>query len=352
MSATDNEMDPVARMHAMFSEASPDEFATMEGLRIKYKKTARDLVLAEAIDGLLGAAVQRVDLTAAPGFENRARGSGLAIVGPTGVGKSRALERFFDKHPVLQGYRDPASKSPLISVSAPSPCTSMTLARLILRASGYPIERDLPAHRLWEMVWDRLQFLRRFLLHIDELQHVVQHVSEKERQEIANILKHGMYERRISLIISGVDDLKPFLDFDPQLFRRLTVKLFEPISPKSIADVESMVRDYAQAAGLDLDLEEKGAIRPDFHLRLAHAAMNAFGYAIVVTHMAIEVALNEKSTVLTREHFATMFARKTSSAADRNPFIALQWHAIDCSILFPTKEVPPPPAPASRKRSK
>ena len=349
--SSDTGSDPVARMHAMLSEAHPHEFTVMEGLRIKYKKTARDTILAEAINRLLGAAVQRVDLTAPPGFKNRARGSGLAIIGPTGVGKSRALERFFDKHPVLQGYHDPASRSPLITVSAPSPCTSMTLARLVLRTSGYPIERDLPAHRLWEMVWDRLDYLQKFILHIDELQHVVQHISEKERQDIANLLKHGMHERRISLIISGVDDLKPFLDFDSQLLRRLTIKPFAPIGPESIGDVETMVEGYAKAAGLTLDLEED-LLRPDFHLRLAHAAMDAFGYAIVVTHMAIEVALNEKSTVLTREHFATMFAQKTSTAADRNPFIAPQWHAIDCSILFPKKEVPPPPAPASRKGSK
>lgn len=228
----------------------------------------------------------------------------------------------------------------------------MALARLILRASGYPIERDLRAHRLWEMVWDRLELLQKFLLHIDELQHVVQYITERERQEVANILKHGMHDRRISLIISGVDELKPFLDFDPQLLRRLTVKAFDPITPDSIGEVESMVKDYAAAAGLDLELEEKGVVRHDFHLRLAQSAMNAFGYAIVVTHLAIEVALHENSTTLTRNHFATMYAQKTNATADRNPFLASQWHTIDCKTLFQKTATYLPPAPASRKRAK
>lgn len=349
MSNTD--ADPVARMHALFSDARRTEFGLMESLRAKYKKTSRDIVLADAIDALLATAVQREDLNAPPSFDNRARGSGLAIVGPTGVGKSRALERYFDKHPVLSDYRDPVSPSPLISVSAPSPCTSMTLARLILRTSGYPIERDLPAHRLWEMVWERLANLRKFILHIDELQHAVQYVPEKDRQEIANILKHAMYGRRISLIVSGVDALRAFLDFDPQLLRRLTVLPFGPITPDTLGNVVRMVGDYAKAAGLELDLNDD-PIRPDFHLRLAHAALNAFGYSIVVTQLAIEHALNEKATALTREHFATVFARKTGFAADRNPFIAPQWQEIDCAALFPKAEIPAPPAPASRRKAK
>jgi hypothetical protein len=339
--------DPVAALHA--SMASDDGFNVMERIRTQYAKSPRDKILAEAIDALLAAAVQREDLARPPGFDNRARGTGLVVVGPTGVGKSRALERYFKKHPILQGFADPASKSPLISVAAPSPCTSMQLARMILRESGYLIERDLPAHRLWELVWERMDLLKRFILHIDELQHVVQHMSEKDKQEVANLLKHGMYGRRISLIISGVDALVPFLECDPQLLRRLTIKRFDPLGADTIPDLERAVKDYANAAGLTLDTEDSPE-RPDFYARLAYAGLNAFGYSVVLTHLAIEQALKTGSLVLNREHFTTVFAKKTGFALDRNVFRANNWHEIDCTSLFPKKDVPPPPALTSRRR--
>jgi hypothetical protein len=340
--------DPVALLHANMAEAS-DDFSVMERLRAKYAKSPRDKTLAEAMDALIAAAVQRDDLSRPAGFENRARGSGLVIIGPTGVGKSRAIERYFKKHPILQDYQDPVSSSPLISVSAPSPCMSMQLARMTLRVSGYPIERDLPAHRLWEMVWERMDLLKRFILHIDELQHVVQHISEKEKQEVANLLKHAMYGRRISLIISGVDTLVPFLEFDRQLLRRLTIKRFAPLDAETMPDLERAVKDYAHAAGLTVDTEDPPE-RPDFYARLAHAGLNAFGYSIVVAHLAIERALKTGALVLKREHFAHVFAQKTNFAADRNVFLADRWHEIDCTSLFPTKDIPPPPGRSRRKK--
>lgn len=340
--------DPAALLYASMAGVDTT-FSVMERLRARYAKTPRDKLLAEAIDALLAAAVQREDLARSPGFDNRARGSGLVIVGPTGVGKSRALERYFKKHATLQHYEDPASQSPLLSVAAPSPCTSMQLARVILRQSGYPIERDLPAHRLWELVWDRMDSLKRFILHIDELQHVVEHISDKDKQEVANLLKHAMYARRISLIISGVDALMPFIEFDPQLLRRLTIKSFDPLRPDSISDLMRAVNDYAKAAGLTVDTGDLPE-RPDFYARLAHAGLNGFGYAVVITHLAIELALRTESPVLSREHFATVFARKTGLALDRNVFRADNWHEIDCSRLYSKKPIPLPPTPARRKK--
>ncbi len=340
--------DPVALLHACMT--SDARFNAMERIRTQYAKSPRDKLLAGAIDALLATAVQREDLSRPPGFDNRSRGAGLVVVGPTGVGKSRALERYFKKHPILQGYQHPASRSPLISVSAPSPCTSMQLARMILRESGYPIERYLPAHRLWELVWERMDLIKRFILHIDELQHVVQHMSEKDKQEVANLLKHGMYARRIFFIISGVQALVPFLEFDPQLLRRLTITKFGPLGADSIPDLQRAVQDYASAAGLTLDLEDRPE-RPDFFARLAHAGLDAFGYSIVVAHLAIEHALKTGSSVLNREHFTTVFASKTGFALDRNVFRADNWHEIDCAELFPKKDVPPPPAPASRRKT-
>ena len=221
-------IDAVALLFA--GAATAKNFTIMETIRAKFLKTNRDIHLATAMEQLIANAVQREDTSLPPSFENRGRGSGLVLIGPTGVGKSKSLERYFSQHPVLNGYSDPASGSPLVSVSVPSPCTSMQLARALLRATGYVLERDMAAHRLWEKAFDRLQAMRKFIVHFDEMQHVVHNMPEKDLQQMADTLKNAMYNRRITLIVSGVATLVPFIQHDAQLFRRLAILPFEGIN--------------------------------------------------------------------------------------------------------------------------
>jgi guanylate kinase len=295
--------------------------------------------------------VQREDVTLPPSFENRSRGSGLVLVGPTGVGKSKSLERYFNQPPVLNGYADSASQSPLVTVAVPSPCTSMQLARALLRATGYTLERDMPAHRLWEKAFDRLQHMRKFIVHFDEIQHVVHNMPDKDLQQMADTLKNAMYNRRITLILSGVDTMNKFITFDPQLFRRLTVFPFSGITSEAHSDVRKMVITYTRAAEL-ADFNKSAIDTSDFIERLSHAALNAYGYSIVLTHLAIEHALEKNARSLTLDDFSTVFARKTSFSADRNPFIAPNWDTIDCKKMFEERNEDTPESPTKRIRKK
>lgn len=330
-------VDPVALLHEEAS-AAPD-FTIMESIRAKFLPTKRDVTLATALTLAIRGAVKRADSALPPSFENRGIGSGLALIGPTGVGKSRSLARFFDKHAVLRGYADPTSRSPLISITVPSPCTSMQLARALLRATGYGVERDLPAHRLWEMAFERLHNMKKFIVHFDEIQHVVHNMPAKELQQMADTLKNAMDDHRITIILSGVETLKPFLQFDTQLLRRFAIVPFDKVKRENHADIVHVVETYAKAANLEFKLGERDGIKPsdvkaDFIARLSHAAFSAYGYAIVLTHLAIEHALQGGRAHLVPEDFATVFARKSGFAADRNPFIAPAWLDIDCEKIF------------------
>jgi Bacterial TniB protein len=341
------DIDPVAAMHAAAS-SNDAGFDFMEKIRTMFMKTNRFTRLTKTMDEVLAAAIQREDLTLPPSFTNRARGAGACFVGPTGGGKSKALARYFDRHPILKGYQNPASRSPLLSVAAPSPCTIMQLARTILRASGYPIERDLPAHRLWELAFERLENLQKFILHLDELQHVTHNVSEREQQAMCDILKNAMYGQRLTIIISGVDTLIPFLQFDDQLFRRLTIMPFDAMTPSDLPDVERMVREYAAAANLTVVTTPEEAL----YARLSHAALRGFGYAVVITLLAIENAMLTASATLSKLNFANAFAKKTGFAADRNPFLASRYFEIDCSAIAEKKLISPPPEPTKRGSKK
>jgi hypothetical protein len=87
----------------------------------------------------------------------------------------------------------------------------------------------------------------------------------------------------------------------------------------------------------------------DFIARLSHASLKAYGYSIVLTHLAIEEALQCGADCLSMDHYATAFARKTGFAANRNPFMTPNWHAIDCSKIF---EKPKIDLPDSDKKSR
>jgi hypothetical protein len=65
--------------------------------------------------------------------------------------------------------------------------------------------------------------MRKFIVHFDEMQHVVHYTPERDLQQMADALKNAMYARRISLVLSGAATLEPFIQYDPQLFRRLTI---------------------------------------------------------------------------------------------------------------------------------
>ncbi|PYF01821.1 TniB protein [Rhodopseudomonas faecalis] len=340
--------DPVALLHE--EACNSTEFRIMETIRAKFLPTKRDAKLAEALRLLIREAVKRKDEKLPPSFENRGKsGGGLALIGRTGGGKSRSLQRYFEKHSVLRGYAEATSRSPLISITVPSPCTSMQLARALLRATGYAVQRDLPAHRLWEMAFERLHHMRKFIVHFDEMQHVVHNMPDKELQQMADTLKIAIDDHRITIILSGVETLKPFLQFDTQVLRRFTIVPFEEINHDNHGEIVHMVESYAKAANLKAKLGDREEVKADFIARLAHAALNAYGYSIVLTHLAIEHALQGGYPHLVPEDFATVFARKTGFAADRNPFIAPAWLDIDCSKIFIAPKIGGPTDPIKTK---
>jgi hypothetical protein len=236
-----------------------------------------------------------------------------------------------------------------VSIEVPSPCTSVQLARALLRATGYIIERDLPAHRLWEKAFDRLHQMQKFIVHFDEMQHVVHNMPEKDLQQMADTLKNAMYARRITIILSGVETLGPFIDFDPQLTRRVAIVPFKGIAAEKHGDIRKMIVTYVAAAGLK-PIEKSDIDTDDFISRLCHAALYAYGYSINLTHFAIENALQRGHDRLAVENFSAIFIAKTGFTADRNPFKADDYTKTECAKMFEKPKEAETVSPTSRQR--
>jgi hypothetical protein len=108
-----NKSDPIARLRNSLPQELIVQYSTIETLRAKFMRTERENNLAEQMNLLINNTVQARDPSLPPSLENRSEGRGLALIGPTGVGKTTSLREFFMNHEVFAGYRDPSSSSGL-----------------------------------------------------------------------------------------------------------------------------------------------------------------------------------------------------------------------------------------------
>ena len=142
--------DAVARMRRLHSERcarSGNVMASvMAAVLSAYVGTPRDKVLDAELDNLIDAFLLAQD--AAQGDATRRvgrlrEGRVLTVIGGSGTGKSRTLDRHFLKREEFAGYGDRNADSILVSVTAPSPCTLRLLGMSVLAALGYETAREL-----------------------------------------------------------------------------------------------------------------------------------------------------------------------------------------------------------------
>ncbi|GJD37230.1 ATP-binding protein [Methylobacterium aerolatum] len=370
------------------STLDPDEIARLravERAKACFLETDRDEDVAKKLRWLLRNLLMRADPSLPLGPGNRREARCVVVVGESGAGKTRLLRRTFHAHPAFPGYGIEGSGCTLVSVDVPSPCTLLQLGRRTLAALGYPLQREMKEHLIWERVRLKLRTTGTVVLHFDEVHNLLDAANSDDVCRIRKTLKALLVDPAwpVGLIVSGLPGIAEFLEtlslhaldddgnvvpLDPppadretELRRRCrVVELTALVVPADLEMITMAVGDIAKAAGLELH----PSFGNDVASRLAHAALYQLGTALELAAEAVEAALEPvddedegilQDGMVARAAFAAAYRERTACGPDANPFLAAEWWRLDCKKVLRTKNEPDalprlPRKPANRKR--
>lgn len=301
----------------------------------------RDDPLRTELDRMIGRLLMRISGLLPPEAADRLDTRCMVLSGFTGAGKSAALGRMFMKHPSFPGFGVAGSGCPAVRVRIRGGCTHGSLARALLRALDYPlIVGRKEAETLWEMARERVRMLDVRVIYFDEFQNVIETANVDEVQKMLNSIKSFLNDEThpVLLVLSGLSSIVPFLEIDTQVFRRSVFIEFQPLDVNDLPLLKTIVESLAKAAHLAVDIPRLEGFLP----RLMHAALSQLGTSVELVCEAVEKALIAEAEGLDVGHFAAAFARRTGNADAANPFLAENYHLIDCSRVH-RKAVAPAP---------
>lgn len=244
----------------------------------------------------------------------------LAILGPSGVGKTETVKRLLSQERVAEK---------MVSVVATSPASVQSLARDALHELGHPIMRSHMDERTSTIQLKKgLGTTGTIIFHVDEAQHLLTSNGEITITRTLDALKRLVQEPdHVVLILTGTDRVQEVFARDDQLHERT---IYVEAKRLSVDDdsfrTGKILNIYCKKAGL-----QQGWVDADrLPQRITHAG-RTFGLAVSLIIDAIELELRSGGGSLSRESFAKVYARDRDVGAYLNPFVVEDFLAIDPS---------------------
>ncbi len=255
--------------------------------------------------------------------EEGVEGYVVALAAPTAAGKSHHLKRFCARE-LFKPFEDEEGKiRPLISISAPSPCTLRTLGSVIFQELvGIPPKRNLREHEIWNRVSAQLRGQRTSILVIDELHHVLIGRSSEERKKIASTLKGLLVLENapINIVVAGMPQLTEFIESHPELRRRTRHCVAEPVSggPKGNDQIAKFIAivEGKMPEGFTSDI-----LTEDMPERFRKATEGYLGRTAMLIKLAAARAVENGDASLEIKHLADEFEDIFRCGPKMNPFL-------------------------------
>lgn len=325
--------DPAARLRA---SQTPEDAAfnkIVGRLKAMYVETDRDEEIRFELRQMVDNIIRPRDPDRPPSAANMREGTCLFIVGEPGAGKTTALRHCLKEHPSFPGYGDPDSGCQLISISAPSPFIMRTLGMALLRGAGYRTKREFRENEAWTRARFQLSESMILVVHIEDIQDLLQQKDPKEIKKVLAALKIMMTDLDsppLHLIFTALSDVVSVLELDFQVPRRAAFVELKPVDPAAdFGMIKSAASEYGKVAKISVRVMSSREIVG----RLCHAARYQLGLVFELLVLAIEVCLKDGRKLLTKEDFADAYSRRTLEPLELNPFFVDDWISIDTSII-------------------
>lgn len=262
------------------------------------------------------------------GFKERA----LFVIGESNTGKSRMLGELFREKPSFQPYQDEDGEwvRPLISIEAPSPCSSKELALKILKELGVVVRnKRISNPELYDFLKDQLREQKVEFLHIDEMQDTVLHNTEFAIKSVQSDVKSLLQIKNWPLhaIFSGVTDLEKFIQGgDDQIGNRSNVVRLDLLKdPRDLKAVEQILsKIIVEHAGLEPGWADKDELPG----RLILAAQGRFGTICDDVKKACFAAIDAERRKVTLADFEAVYQVRKACMRQDNPFRGNNWRDI------------------------
>lgn len=255
------------------------------------------------------------------------------MTGPSGAGKTAAMDRVLRAHPALQPeHRSFGIVRPHISISLSGYVHPRILAEMILDEAGARLGR-IGRGDIWYKLPGALLKRQVSVVHVDEFSHLMPKTGKvAELAELANAIKGASISRvhPVAFVLSGLPSITRLPIKDEQVERRNWIVEFPDIRMESERGlVVRILKVMAEAVGMRVGTMPE----TDMPERMAHAARYRYARVCQGVAAAIQQALyiDPDAGELTRDHFALAYATRSLARGrnDRNPFLVDDWSKLD-----------------------
>lgn len=151
---------------------------------------------------------------------------GIAVVGESRTGKSRALEECSTNHPQIR--KPEGLYQPILRVKTPSKPTVKGLVELMLRAINDPKFDTGTENAKTIRLQTLMQNTGTRMVMIDEFQHFYDKGSHKVQHHVADWLKILVDDTKVALVVAGLPSCRAVLDQNEQLAGRFLSPISMP----------------------------------------------------------------------------------------------------------------------------
>lgn len=246
----------------------------------------------------------------------------LLITGVSGSGKSTLRKEYARHFPPREA--DDRTEIPVLHLELPAQPTIKNVAERILLVMGDPLFTRGSAEAMTSRIVTLFKNCGVQLVILDEFQHFIDHSSEKIETKVADWLKHLVNVTKVPFVLMGLRRCRRILQSNEQLRRRFSRQVsLEPFvisNRKSLRVFESLMHSIWHS--LPVVPSKELLSGTDVIERLHFATFGLMGYVMTLVSAAVEIALEDGKSALTRDLLSQAFVEAIwpEATGRMNPF--------------------------------